>query len=247
VYRGTTSSNLSQVAIVLLTSYTDQSLNCATKYYYAVEAADTGNDLSPMSKIAAITTPAAPSAPTGLVATPLSTTMVGLTWSVAGSGGLPIRDYLVFRGVTRASLTQLATVLQPAYTDVSGSPATTYYYAVEAVDTGGDVSPMSATVSATTLALPSAPTNLLATAPSKSQVSLTWTAAKSGMPLASYSVYRGSSPSGLAPLQTISATKTAFNDHTVAADTTYYYAVQAEDTGGNLSPLSAVATVTTPE
>ena len=247
VYRGTTSSSLSQVAIVLQTSYTDQSLNPAMKYYYAVEAADTAGDLSQMSTTVAVTTPTAPSAPTGLVATPLSTTKVGLTWSVAGSGGLPIRDYLVFRGVARSSLTQVATVLQPAYTDVSVSPATTYYYAVQAADTGGDLSPMSATVSATTLALPSAPTKLVATAPSKSQVSLTWTAAKSGMPLASYSIYRGSSPSGLAVLQKISATKTAFTDNTVAAGTTYYYAVQAEDTGGNLSPLSAVAAVTTPK
>ena len=80
-----------------------------------------------------------------------------------------------------------------------------YYYAVQATDTGGDVSPLSATMSATTLALPSAPTNVAATAPSKSQVAVTWTAAPSGMPLASYTVLRGTTASNLTSLKTVSA------------------------------------------
>jgi fibronectin type 3 domain-containing protein len=36
------------------------------------------------------------------------------------------------------------------------------------------------------------------------------------------------------------------NDTTVSAGDTYYYAVQAKDTGGHLSPLSATVSVTTP-
>jgi fibronectin type 3 domain-containing protein len=246
VYRGTTSSNLSQVAVVMQTSYTDSTVTAGAKYYYAVAAADAGMDLSPMSAIVPVAVPSAPLAPAQLLATPVSTAKISLTWSAPASGGLPIRNYRVFRGATASNLTQVATVAQPAYTDAAGSPATRYYYAVQAADTGGDLSAMSATVSANTLALPSAPTNLAATAPFKIQVSLTWTAAQSGMPLASYTIFRGSSPSSLTSLKVAAATQTSANDTTVTPGTAYYYGIQAKDTGGNISPMSAVVAVTTP-
>jgi hypothetical protein len=95
-------------------------------------------------------TPSAPSAPSGLLATPVSNTTISLSWSASTSGGLPIQNYRVFRGTTSSNLSQVATVAQPAYTDTSGFSATKCYYAVQAVDTGGNLSPMSATVSATT-------------------------------------------------------------------------------------------------
>jgi fibronectin type 3 domain-containing protein len=246
VYRGTTTSNLSQVAIVLQASYTDSTVSAGATYYYAVAASDTGGDLSPMSAIVRATAGGGPSAPTNLVAAAVSTTKVGVSWSAPASGGLPIRDYAVFRGSNPSNLSQVATVAQTSYNDASGSPATTYYYAVQATDTGGDVSPMSATVSATTLALPSAPTNLVATAPGKTEVSLTWTTAQSGMPLASYTILRGNSRSSLTWLKVVPATQTSTTDYTVAAGATYYYGIEASDTGGNVSPLSAVVSVTTP-
>jgi fibronectin type 3 domain-containing protein len=246
VYRGATSSSLSPLTIVLQTSYSDTTVTPGAVYYYAVAAADSGSDLSPMSAVVSVTVPVGPSAPAGLVATPVSTTKIGLTWSVPPCGGLPIRNYAVFRGATASSLSQLATVTQPLYTDASGSPSTTYYYAIQAIDTGGDVSKMSAAVPATTLALPSAPTNLVATAPNKVQVNLTWTTALSGMPLASYTIFRGSSPSSLASLKVVLATQTSSNDTTVTPGVTYYYGMQSKDTLGNVSPMSAVVSVTTP-
>jgi len=246
VYRGTASSNLIQVAVVPQTQYWDTTVTAAATYYYGVQAADTAGDLSPTSAIVTAAVPSAPSAPAGLLATPVSTTKIGLIWSAAASGGLPIQYYRVFRGATAANLSQVATVAQPAYTDASGSPATKYYYAVQAADTGGDLSPMSATVSATTLALPSAPANLTAAAPSRAQVVLGWTAAQSGMPLAWYSIYRGSSPSSLAPLKMVPASQSYTNDYTAMPNTTYYYGIRAQDIAGNLSPMSAIVSVATP-
>ncbi len=246
VFRGTTPANLTQVAIDPQTSYRDVTVTAAATYYYGVESVDSGGDLSPMSDLVEVTIPSAPAAVTALAATPVSTSKISLVWSVASTGGLPIRNYLVFRGATPSSLSQLATVGQPAYTDTSGSPATQYYYAVQAADTGGDLSPMSATVSATTLALPAAPTDVAASASFKDQVSLMWTPGQSGMPLASYIILRGSSPSNLAQLKVVPASQTYANDTTVTTGTTYYYAVQAKDTGGNMSPLSGFVSVTTP-
>ena len=246
VYRGTTSSNLAQLAVVLQITYNDTSVTAGTTYYYAVAAADSGGDQSPMSTTVKVVVPSAPGAPTGLAATPISTLKIGLAWSASVSGGLPIQNYQVFRGLTAASMSQVATVGQPSYTDASASPSTTYFYAVQAADTGGDLSAMSATVSATALALPSAPTNVAATAPNKSQVSLSWATAQSGMPLASYTIFRGSSPSALTSLKVVAATQTSTNDSTVSQDATYYYGIQSKDTLGNVSPMSVVVSVTTP-
>ncbi len=246
VFRGTTPANLTQVAIGSQTSYWDVTATAGATYYYGAESADSGGDLSPMSAILKVTIPSAPAAVTNLTATPVSTSKISLIWSAAAGGGLPIQSYTVLRGATAASLSQVATTGQTTYTDPSGSPSTMYYYAVQATDTGGDVSPLSATMSATTLALPSAPTNVAATAPGKSQVALTWAAAPSGMPLASYTVFRGTSASNLTSLKTISASQLYANDTTVSSGNKYYYAVQAKDTGGTLSPISATVAVTTP-
>ena len=246
VYRGTTSSNLSQLAIISQTSYTDSTVTAAVTYYYAVAATDTAEDLSPISAVVKATVPTAPSAPTGLLATPVSNTTISVTWSAAASGGLPIQNYYVFRATTSSTWSHLATVAQPAYTDASGSSATEYYYAVQAADSGGDLSAMSATVSATTLALLSAPTNLVASAPSNVEVNLNWTAPPSGMPLASYSICRGTSISSLTSLKVVPATLASTTDTTVSPGTTYYYGIQAKDTGGNISPMSPVVVVTTP-
>jgi titin len=244
VFRGSSASNLSQVAIVGQTSYTDASVNPAAIYYYAVQTADTGADLSPMSAIVPAKTQA-PAAPTNLVATPASTSKIGLTWSAPANGGLPIQNYRVFRGATSSNLSQVATVAQPAYTDASGSPATRYYYGVEAADTSGNVSSMSAIVPVSTPRPPAAPANLVATPASTSSIGLTWSAAASGgLPVQNYHVYRGTTASNLSQLAIVS--QTSYTDSTVTAAAKYYYAVAAADTAADLSPMSAIVTATVP-
>jgi len=101
--------------------------------------------------------------------------------------------------------------------------------------------------SATTLALPSPPASVTASAVSKVETSVSWTAAHSGMPLATYRVSRGSSPSTLTQLIVLGPTTTSFVNYPVTAGTTYYYGIQSTDTLGNLSPMSAVVQVTTPK
>jgi fibronectin type 3 domain-containing protein len=140
----------------------------------------------------------------------------------------------------------VATTGATSYTAGSLTPGTTYYFAVEEFDKVGNVSSMSAVVSATTLALPSPPASVTATATSKVEINLTWTAAHSGMPLASYRVFQGSSPSNLSQLIIVGATTTSMNVYPVTPGTTYYYGIESTDTLGNISPMSVVAQVTTP-
>jgi fibronectin type 3 domain-containing protein len=87
------------------------------------------------------------------VSTPAQTT--SLTWSVPPSTGLPIQSYHVFRGSAASNLTQIAVVTQNAYNDTALNPTATYYYAVQAIDTGGDASSVSAIVMAKTQAIAS--------------------------------------------------------------------------------------------
>jgi fibronectin type 3 domain-containing protein len=248
VFAGLSPAALTQVGRTSATgtTYPSSPLTPGSTNYYGVEAVDTSGNISAMSAVVSATTPKPPAAPAGLVATAASTTRIGVTWSAAASGGLPIQNYHVYRGTSPSSLSQVAIVLQTAYTDTAVAEGATYYYAVQAADSGADLSLMSLTVSATPLALPSAPTALSATAPSKAEVTLTWSAGPSGMPLSSFSVFRGTTPSNLTSIKLVASSQTSMNDYTVTAGATYYYAVQETDTGGNVSPMSHTVSVVTP-
>jgi chitodextrinase len=247
VFLGASASNLIQVgtSYSTRTAYNNYLLTPSTTYYFGVEAVDTDGNVSPMSAIGSANTLALPTAPWKPVATAISTMEIGLTWR-PGRSGMPLIGYYVFQGTTPTNLTQVATTSATSYTGYSLTPETTYYYAVEEFDQGGNVSPMSAVASATTLALPSPPASVTASAISKVEISLTWTAARSGMPLGSYRVFQGSSPSNLAELTAVGPTTTSMTIYPLTAGTTYYYGIQSTDTGGNISPMSAVAQVSTP-
>jgi chitodextrinase len=242
IFRGTSASNLVQVVVNTKTSYTDSGLTPGTKYYYAVQEEDTSGDLSALSSTTSATTVALPAAPKQLVSTPVSATNLGLTW-VAGPSGLPIGEYRVFRGTSPSNLSQVGVNTKTSYTDSGLSPGTKYYYATQEEDTSGNLSPLSATVAATTPAPPAAPKQLVATPVSSTKMGLTWVAGASGVPIGEYRIFRGTSPSNLS--QVAVNTKTSFTDTGLTAGTAYYYAVEEEDTGGDLSALSATATAST--
>jgi fibronectin type 3 domain-containing protein len=246
VFRGTSPTALSQVGITssTTTSFSNYSLNPATKYYFGVEAVDNSGNVSAMTPLIWAATLALPSAPAHVTATASSSTQIVVSWT-PGRSGMPIVSYQIYRGSTPSSLAQVASRTTTSYTDAFLTPGTEYYYAVQETDSGRNVSPMSATVSATTLAPPSAPAHVTATALSSQQVSVTWSASTGGMPIAAYYIYRGNSSSNLA--QVASRTATSYTDTTVTPATTYYYAVQAVDTAGSRSPMSATVPVTTPD
>jgi fibronectin type 3 domain-containing protein len=159
---------------------------------------------------------------------------------------MPISEYRIFRGTSPSNLTQVGVTTGLSYTDYSLTAATKYFYVVQAEDTGGDLSPLSGAVAATTLALPSAPAKVTATVVSKTQVSVTWSPGQSGLPVMSYHIFRGSSIPSLEKLAVRAASTTSFTDYPVTAGTTYYYAVETVDTHDEPSPMSVVAEVTTP-
>jgi len=173
---------------------------------------------------------------------------MGLTWTdTVPPNGLPIASYQVYCGPAPSSLIKVASTLNVAYNYTGLTAGTTYYCAVLAADTAGGLSVMSAPVSATTVALPNAPSNLTVTPNvNNTNVAATWTGtvAVGGLPIASYQIYRGTAPGSLSNIAARAAA--AYTDTTVAHTTTYYYAVQATDTGGNVSPMSAATQIYVP-
>jgi uncharacterized protein DUF4082 len=89
-------------------------------------------------------------------------------------------------------------------------------------------------------AAPAAPSAVSAVAQDSSNVLVTWQASQSANPITSYTVYRNGSKLADA------STSLSYTDTTVTGGATYNYQVQAMDSTGATSVLSAVATVTVP-
>ena len=88
---------------------------------------------------------------------------------------------------------------------------------------------------------PSAPGSVTAWAPSAFSTQVSWVASTDSTGISSYDVFRDGTFVGDVP-----ATATSFTDTTVLSSTTYSYTVRAWDVSGNVSPLSAATSVTTP-
>ena len=185
-----------------------------------------------------------PATPTGLTATAASSTEINLAWT-APSG--IVTGYNVYRGTSpggEASAPIASALPVASYADMNVTAGTEYYYTVAATNSAGTGS-ASAEASATVPTLPVAPTGLIATAKSGSEIDLAW-AASAGT-VSSYSVFRGTASGGESstPLAT-GLSGTSYADKSVSAGTVYYYKVAALNIAGQ-GPNSNEASATTLE
>src|SRR5204863_6205886 len=116
----------------------------------------------------------APSTPTGLLASAVSSSQINLSWG-ASTDNVGVTGYRVYRaGALLATLGAATT-----YQNSGLAASTSYSYAVQALDAAGNASAQSASASATTQAAsdttaPSVPGGLAAAAVSSSQINLSW-------------------------------------------------------------------------
>ena len=250
VFKGTASGDLTKLGSVLApsTTYTATSLSASSTYYFEIQAVDSGHDDSPPSNQISVTTLPMPAAPGSVAAKAVSATKVTVSWTeTIPPGGLSIQDYNVYRGSSPTALTtKLGATTGLSYTDSTATKGTTYYYGVEATDTGQDVSLMSAPAAVTTPPMPAAPVSVVATPNSSTQVTVTWSEniPAGGLPISSYTINWGTSATSM----TNSAKRTtpSFVQNGLTPGATYYFAITASDSGGDASPQSATAHTTTP-
>src|SRR5262249_5385988 len=120
----------------------------STTYNYRVRSVDAAGNQT-VSANSTFTTAAgadtvAPSIPTGLTASPISTTQINLTWN-ASTDNVGVTGYQVFRDGQ-----QITTTSTTSYSSTGLTPGTTYQYAVKAFDASGPTTALSATPTAAT-------------------------------------------------------------------------------------------------
>ncbi len=180
----------------------------------------------------------APTAPTGLAATP-ATGRVDLAWN-ASTDNVGVTGYRIYRDGS-----QVGTSAAVSYADTAVTAGATYSYTVKAVDAAANVSAVSNAVNATVPSgtpqdsePPSIPANV-ATAATSSQVTVTWNASTDDVGVALYRVKRNGVELGTTAALT-------YTDSAVAVGLTYSYSVLAQDAAGHQSAESTVVSVTIP-
>jgi len=137
------------------------------------------------------------------------------------------------------------------FSDSGRTASTSYSYRVRAADAPGNLSNYSNTAPIITLSgpdttPPTAPSGLVATASSGTQIGLTWTASTDNVGVTGYRIERctGASCASFAQIGTTTGA-TTFSNTGLTASTSYSYRVRATDAAGNLSNFSNTSSTTT--
>lgn len=154
VYRNGTKINST---IVTATTFNVTGLTQATSYSFFIRALDAANNVSGNSNTINVTTLdiQAPTAPTGLSSSNLTSTSVTLNWN-ASTDNVGVTGYDVYRNGTKINGSLVTTTTF----NVTGlTPSTSYSFFVQALDAAGNISGNSNTINITT----SAPTGCTGT------------------------------------------------------------------------------------
>ena len=236
--------NGSQVDISLTTSYLFTNLVCGTSYTLGVAAVDfAGNVSAPLATTVGQTGSCdsqPPSQPGSLAASVVSASELDLSWA-ASSDNVGVSGYRIERcqGVGCSSFAQVATTNGSAtsYADTGLSANTSYSYRVRASDAAGNLSPYSATATATTQNTndtqpPSVPTGLTVSVVGQTSMTLSWNASTDNVGVTGYRVYVNGS-------QVDISLTTSYLFTNLVCGTSYTLGVAAVDFAGNVSaPLA---------
>ena len=255
-------------------------LQGSTTYWFATKAVDKANNTSPLSNVISVTTPAAARI-TDLDHGAIGFNKVVLVWTAIDDGSLgtfasydarystsPIADDATFNAATQATgePTPKAPGGAETFTVTGLVGSTMYWFAIKAIDNGGNRSPLSNVLQLTTAPPDLTPPQWIGNlkgAPSKTakSVDLTWTApadygANGGGPFAAtaYNLRYSTSPiteanfaaatavTGLAAPKTSGQVET-FTVTLPTGNTMYYFAIKSSDEASpvNVSEISNCA------
>lgn len=225
-----------------------------TQYSFEVQAGDAAGNWG-QSRTASFTTvdTGRPTNVTTLSATIASSTRIDLSWGAA-TDNVAVSGYEIERcsGAGCANFQQIATTTVTSHADADLVSSMLYRYRARARDAAGNTSAAWSPVAEATTQLdtnaPSVPTNFTATAPSGTEVSLTWDAStdSGGSGMAGYKIERCAGANCVGHQQIAITVATNYLDTGRAASTAYGYRIRAYDNAGNNSPYTASIGVVTP-
>ena len=235
-----------------LTTFSDLNLEPATTRHYRVAAINIAGN-GPFSNLARATTDATlPGVPRNLTAEADGTSEIDLAWQApTDDGGAQVTGYRVQvsdnGGATWRDLVPNTRSTRARYSHTGLEPATTRHYRVSAINRIG-VSRASRVASATTDAtVPDAPTGLVATATTPTQIDLVWVAPAydGGAPITGYRIEVSETGAAWTDLQPNTGSATTTFSHTgLLPGSTRFYRVSAINRAGTGAP-SGVASAAT--
>ncbi len=182
----------------------------------------------------------APTAPTNLAASAITTNSFTLSWA-ASTDNVGVTGYDVYQNGIKINLSSITTT---SY-NVTGLLAnTTYAYYVTAKDAAGNTSANSSTLNVTTLAPdvlpPTVPTNLNAIIITQTSFRLKWNASTDNVGVAGYDVYRNA-----VKINGSLITNTYYDVTGLSPEIIYSMTVVAKDAAGNSSLPSIAVDIAT--
>jgi chitodextrinase len=198
------------------------------------------------------TTP--PTAPGAFTVTATSVSQINLSW-ISSTDNVAVTAYKIERcqGASCSNFTQIAAPAITTFSDTTLAPSTSYSYRVRATDAANNSSTYSSVATATTMASPDtqapiAPSALVATGFSSTQINLAWTASADNIAVTGYLIERcqAASCTNFAQIAVL-GNITTYSNTALAVSTNYSYRVRATDAAGNLSAYSNTSSATTPD
>ena len=246
VYVNDSETPVNGETLVTGTEYELKDLTAGTGYTVTVKAVDAAGNVSDGAAHTFTTNNAAdteaPSAPTNVVVTDVTTT-AKVTWSEA-KDNVGVVGYNVYLNEAKVNETLITTT---EYDLTALTEETNYSVKVTAVDAAENESGRSEAATFTTpktqdTEAPSVPAGVTASDVTQTGAKITWTAATDNVGVAGYNVYLGESRVNTSPV-----TVTEYELSGLTANTEYTVTVSAVDAAGNESARSDAATFTTLE
>lgn len=234
--RGTTGSwyTISEIPGTART-FNNSALPGCTQFYYRVTAVGGGTS----TEVGAQTTCTTPAVPTGLVATAVSASQINLGWAYTGSA---LRFRIDRRGVAGSwyTITEVPGSAR-TYSNTSLPGCTDFYYRIVAITAAGDSTPSPEATAKTTCLTVTAPTGVVATAVSATQINLSW--AFSGT-ANQFQIERRGTVGSWYTITLVGGTARSYSNLPLPSCTGFFYRVTALTSAGASAP-SAEAGATT--